>query len=249
MDETKATHYGHRARMKSKFADHSDRVFSDHELLELLLFYAIPRVNVNEVAHRLINELGSLEGVFTAEPERLCRVAGVGKATADYISLIGKVMSRAKSEAPDLKQTFSTLSMIGEFLVQYYRGYTKEKLCVLFFDSRMKLIKLTELDHGGPTEIAASPQQIARDAVIYNASSVLIAHNHPSGNLEPSSADHNLSHLLDITLRSVGVPLIDHLIVGESSFVATMGSSASSVRYNTYSGIYGESFAKEFFNG
>lgn len=248
MDETKATHYGHRARMKSKFAEHSDRVFSDHELLELLLFYAIPRVNVNEVAHRLIEEFGSLEGVLNAEPERLCRVTGVGKATADYISLISKVMHRATHEAPDLKQTFSTLSMIGEFLVQYYSGYTKEKLCVLFFDSRMKLIKLTELECGGPTEIAVSPQQIARDAVIYNAASVLISHNHPSGSLEPSSADHNLSHLLDITLRSVGVPLIDHLIVAGSSFVSTMGSSSSSVRYNTYSGTYGEAFAEEFFN-
>lgn len=248
MSQPQATHSGHRARMKNKFAEHSDSVFSDHELLELLLFYVIPRVNVNEIAHRLIDELGSLEAVLTAEPERLCRVAGVGKATAEYISLIGKVMSRAKRETPDLKQTFSSLSMIGEFLVQYYRGYNKEKLCVLFFDSRMKLIKLVELECGGPTEIAVSPQQIARDAVIYNASSVLISHNHPSGSLEPSSADHNLSHLLDITLRSVGVPLIDHLIVSGSSFVTTMSSSTSSVRYNAYSGTYGETFAKEFFN-
>lgn len=247
MPNTKSTHVGHRARMKSKFSEFSDRVFSDHELLELLLFYAIPRINVNEIAHDLINEFGSLDGVFSAELDRLCRVNGVGKATAEYLYLIGRIMNRTESVSVDVRQTFSTMSSIGEFLVKYYRGYNKEKLCVLFFDSRMKIIKITELDGGGPTEIAVSPQQIARDAVIYNASSVLIAHNHPNGSLEPSAADQNLAHLLDITLRAVGVPLIDHLIVSNAAYIATMATSANSLRYNMYSGAYGATFAKDFF--
>jgi len=247
MPNTKPTHAGHRARMKSKFSEFSDRVFSDHELLELLLFYAIPRINVNEIAHDLINEFGSLDGIFSAEPDRLCRVSGVGKATAEYIFLIGRIMNRAKTVSPDVRQTFSALSSIGEFLVDYFRGCQKEKLCVIFFDSNMKIIKITELDWGSPTEIAVSPQQIARDAVIYNAVSVLIAHNHPGGNLEPSAADHNLTHLLEISLRAVGVPLIEHLIVTEANYVATMAISASSPRYSMYSGSYGATFAKEFF--
>ncbi len=247
MSATNSTHAGHRARMKSKFSQYSDRVFSDHELLELLLFYAIPRINVNEIAHDLINEFGSLDGVFSAEPDRLCRVNGVGKATAEYLYLIGRIMNRTESASPDVRKTFSTMSSIGELLVKYYRGYNKEKLCVLFFDSQMKIIKITELDRGGPTEIAVSPQQIARDAVIYNAVSVLIAHNHPSGNLEPSAADQNLAHLLDITLRAVGVPLIDHLIVSDTAYVTTMTTSQNSPRYNMYSGAYGTTFAKEFF--
>lgn len=247
MSTTPSNHRGHRARMKSKFREFSDRVFSDHELLELLLFYAIPRINVNEVAHDLIDRFGSLEEVFSAEPDQLCTVNGVGRSTADYLSLIGKTISRTQKSSPDLKMTFSSLSSIGEFVVQYFRGCQKEKLCVIFFDSRMKIIKIIELDGGGPTEIAASPQQIARDAVIYNASSVLIAHNHPNDILEPSAADQNLSHLLDVTLRAVGVPLIDHLIVGNATYQGTMSSSANSPRYNMYSGTYGGSFAKEFF--
>lgn len=248
MSNTKSTHTGHRARMKSKFSQFSDRVFSDHELLELLLFHAIPRINVNEVAHDLINEFGSLGAIFAAEPDRLCRVKGVGKATAEYLFLIGRVMSRAENAYPDVRKTFSSLSLVGEFLVKYYHGYAKEKLCVLFFDSKMKIIKITELDQGGPTEIAVSPQQIARDAVICNASSVLIAHNHPGGSLEPSAADHNLTHLLEISLRAIGVPLVEHLIVNESNYIATMSTSAHSLRYNMFSGTYGINFAKEFFN-
>ena len=247
MPNTKSTHAGHRARMKSKFSQFSDRVFSDHELLELLLFYAIPRINVNGIAHDLISEFGSLDGVFSAEPDRLCRVNGVGKATAEYLFLIGRIMNRTKTVSPDVRQTFSTLSSIGEFLVDYFHGCQKEKLCVLFFDSHMKIIKIIELDGGGPTEIAVSPQQIARDAVIYNASSVLIAHNHPSGSLVPSAADHNLTHLVDISLRAVGVPLIEHLIVNGSTYVATMTTSASSLRYSMYSGTYGATFTKDFF--
>lgn len=247
MSVTNSTHNGHRARMKSKFAEFSDRVFSDHELLELLLFYAIPRRNVNEIAHDLINEFGSLGAVFSAEPDQLCRVNGVGKSTAEYLFLIGRTMNRAESPSPDVRQTFYTLSSIGEFLVNYFHGCNKEKLGVLFFDHRMKIIKITELDQGGPTEIAVSPQQIARDSVIYNASSVLISHNHPNGNLEPSAADQNLTHLLDITLRAVGVPLIDHLIVSNTTYIATMATSANSLRYNMYSGTYGGAFAKDFF--
>ncbi|MBR3687235.1 MAG: DNA repair protein RadC [Clostridia bacterium] len=247
MSVTNSSHAGHRARMKSKFSEFSDRVFSDHELLELLLFYAIPRINVNEIAHDLINEFGSLDGVFSAEPERLCRVNGVGKSTVKYLFLIGRVTNRIGNVSPDIRKTFSSISSIGEFLVKYYRGYNKEKLCVLFFDSQMKIIKITELDQGGPTEIAVSPQQIAREAVICNAVSVLIAHNHPSGNLEPSAADQNLAHLLDVTLRVIGVPLIDHLIVSDTVYVTTMATFQNSPRYNMYSGAYGATFAKEFF--
>ena len=249
MSAVKTIHRGHRARMKGKFASLSDRPFSDHELLELLLFYAIPRMNVNEIAHDLINEFGSLGGVFEAEPDRLCRVRGVGRSTAEYLYLIGRTMSRVDNASPDVRRAFSALSAVGEFLISYFRGCQKEMLCVLFFDDRMKIVKITELDQGCPTEIAASPQQIARDAVICNASSVLISHNHPSGSLEPSAADSNFTHLLDISLRAIGVPLIDHLIVSGDSYVATMATSPGSLRYNMYSGVYGGSFAKEFFNG
>ena len=246
MQNKQSPHAGHRARMKRKFSELSDRAFSDHELLELLLFYVIPIKNVNETAHALIDRFGSLEGVLLADSEQLCLVNGIGKASADYLVLIGRTLQRTRAQAADFKQIFSSASLIGEFLVQYFHECRKEKLCAVLFDKQMKLIKIIELECGGPTEVSVSPQNIARAAVMYEASSVLIAHNHPGGCLEPSAADQSLSHLVDVTLRAVGVPLIDHVIVSGSEYAFTMVSSQNTPRYTMYAGIYGATFAKKF---
>ena len=248
MPNTKPIHDGHRSRMYEKLISFGPDVFSDHELLEILLFFSIPRANTNDIAHRLIDKFGSLNGVFLAEIDQLIKVEGVGKHSALNISLVSALMSRIKRKTLPAKKKFNDLSEVGEMLMSYYQGAQTERFCALYFDASMRLIEMSVIAEGTIGNVAVTPSRIAREAVLKGASGVIISHNHPLGSASLSVSDRNTTHIVEASLAAVDVPLIEHIVVGEIGYAPTMMYKMGSVRSSLFSHVYGDAFYKKFYS-
>lgn len=242
------THSGHRDRLKEKFISFGPEIFSDHELLEMLLFFSIPRVNTNGLAHRLIDRFGSLNSVLTAPVDQLVLVEGVGKSSAILISLVGALMCRARRKPISNRKKFSNLREVGEMLTDYYRYLPQERFCALYFDASMRLIETSVIAEGSVGEISVTPSRIAREAVLKGASGVIVAHNHPLGASSLSSSDRNLTHIIEASLAAVEIPLLEHIVVGEVGYAPTMMYMPGSSGAVRSAKIYGDSFLKSFYS-
>ena len=242
------THKGHRDRLKEKFISFGPEIFSDHELLEILLFFSIPRVNTNGLAHRLIDRFGSLNSVLTAPINQLVLVEGMGKSSAILISLVAALMWRARQKPISKRKKFSSLREVGEMLTEYYRNLPYERFCALYFDASMRLIEMSVIAEGAIGEASVTPSRIAREAVLKGASGVIVAHNHPLGASSLSSSDRNLTHIIEATLAALEIPLIEHIVVGEVGYAPTMMYKPGSPGAARNAKIYGDSFAKGFYN-
>jgi DNA repair protein RadC len=216
-------------------------------LIELLLFFSVPRVNTNDIAHRLLDRFGSLELLFQASIDQLTTVEGVGTSSAIIISLIGILMRRSKKSSLSKRKKYSSLEEIGNLLTELFRGLQNERFLALYFDASMRLIEISTVSEGSIGEAAVSPSRITREAVLKGASSVIIAHNHPLGAASLSSSDRNLTHVIEASLAAVDIPLIEHIVVGEVGYAPTMVYKASPVRSALSTKIYGSSFYKEFY--
>lgn len=211
MNEGKNIHSGHRARMIEKFINNPDS-FANHELLEILLFSSLPRVNTNFIAHDLLHTFGSLEKVFSASPEMLMSVKGIGKRSAAEIALIGKIIKRVEGEKkPPIKFGIS-FEHNKEIIVNRFKGCLDEKFIVFLLDE--KLNNITDISYNGTAkEVSGDINEIAKSFAIFKPSFVIIAHNHPSGSVQPSYDDDKATAKFDILCSSHGIKLLDHVIV------------------------------------
>lgn len=242
------THKGHRDRLKEKFISFGPEIFSDHELLEMLLFFSIPRVNTNDLAHRLIDRFGSLNAVLNSPVDQLVLVEGVGKSSAILVSLTGALTSRSRQKPISKRKKFSNLRDVGEMLTDYYRNLPYERFCALYFDASMRLIEMSVIAEGAVGEASVTPSRIAREAVLKGASGVIVAHNHPLGASSLSSSDRNLTHIIEASLAAVEIPLIEHVVVGEVGYSPTMMYKPGSSGAARSARIYGDSFLKGFYS-
>ena len=241
-------HKGHRDRLKEKLISFGPEIFSDHELLEMLLFFSIPRVNTNDLAHRLIDRFGSLNAVLTASIDQLLLIEGIGKGSAILISITGTLMSRARQKPISKRKKFSNLREVGEMLTEYYRNLPNERFCALYFDASMRLIEISVIADGAVGEVSVTPSRIAREAVLKGASGVIVAHNHPLGAASLSLSDRNLTHVIEASLAAVEIPLIEHIVVGEVGYAPTMLFMPDSPGAARRARIYGDAFTKGFYN-
>ena len=218
----KSIHAGHRERVKNGVAEHGFQQLEDHKLLELLLFYSIPREDTNELAHRLLNEFGSLAGVLGAGYEELLLVSGVGKNTALMLSAMSELNVRAAKEKFSDKKRFGKYEDLAEFARSLYINETKEIVYLLCLDSakcRKRICKLTE---GDETAATVDKAKIARLVAQNNCPYNILVHNHPRGGSSPSVSDIDTSRSIAVMLRSMGFSLADHLIVGAEGDVFSM---------------------------
>lgn len=221
-DESKSVHSGHRERTRTRFLVSAGHGFADHEILECLLFFSIPRVNTNEIAHRLLDVFGSLEGVFSADYEKLIAVKGCKQSTAFLIKLVGHIIMRINFSPYRDKKNFKSIVEVGEFLIAYFKGLSEEHFAVMLFDSAMNLLEFCDMSKGGANGASADPVNVARLALNQNASVVIIAHNHLSGNTIPGSADKELTNKINASLSAIGVHLLDHVIVSGNAYSTTL---------------------------
>ncbi len=245
----KNIHKGHRERMRNRFYASDASALEDHELLEMFLFYVNSRVNTNDIAHRLIQEFGSLRAIFNAPPERLCAVLGVGESTALFFSLFSELRKRIRMEKYSSKVFKATsLSEVGEYLMTYYTDMDHEQLCAMLMDSSLKLIKFEVISNGGINGTAFDVPSFVKYALNSRAAYVILAHNHPSGNCDLSPEDVDVTARLERALSAVEIALLEHIIVGDVTFVPTMQLRSRGLRLTTSKEFLSPEMLRKFYN-
>lgn len=208
-----AEHAGHRQRMRERFLSDGLQGFAPHEVLELILFFAIPQRNVNPLAHQLIDRFGSLHGVLEAPVEELEKVEGVGRYAAVLLSLFSHVSRRLSISREGERRFIGNRQLASEHCFQLLRGLREEHFYAVCLDARLCLIRDVFISRGTLNEVPAYPRLVAEAVLRYNAHSVVLCHNHPGGNMLPSQKDLEITRTLGGMLSALGVVLADHVVV------------------------------------
>lgn len=216
----KHNHQGHRKRLKERFRQTGFAGFEKHEMLELLLFYSIPQKDTNDLAHDLIEQFGSLSGVFDASYENLLKVNGISDNSATLIKMIPQLANAYLNGRNDPGMILDSVEKAGAFLLSKYVGATNERVYLLCLDNKLKLLNCALVGEGSLNRVNFHPRQIIQKALQCSASTIILGHNHPYGTALPSDADilmtrqlYEMAQVLDITLR-------DHIIVAGDDFVS-----------------------------
>lgn len=224
-------HKGHRARLKERFLNEGLEHFADHNTLELLLFYAIPQKDTNELAHALIAKFGSLSGVFDASYEELVKINGVGDNAATLIKLIPQTARKYQISRQSPDMTLNTVEKAGAYLLPRFIGARVEIVLLLCLDSRKRLVSCEQVGEGTVSVAQTQTRRVVELALAHNAASVILAHNHLSGNALPSQEDQITTLKLRAALEGVGVTLDDHIIVADDDFVSLAQSGLLMKKY------------------
>ncbi|MDD4797029.1 MAG: DNA repair protein RadC, partial [Eubacteriales bacterium] len=192
--------------------------FQPHEVVELLLFYAIPRRNTNELAHALMAYFGSLSRIFNAPMEDLMAVPGIGQNAAVFLSMLPKVWRLYRQDSSRTASALDTYQRAGEYAVDLFIGRAREGLALLTLDASCRLLRDHMLHEGTVNEVTVHPRLIVETVLRDNASQVLLAHNHPGGSLKPSNADLLFTRRVALALAPIDVDVADHLIVCDDRF-------------------------------
>lgn len=219
--EEKQLHQGHRQRMRERFLQSEPDSFADHEILEMLLYYALPRRDTNGTAHALIEELGSLTNVLEADALRLTGIEGVSEGTALYLNLLGEVAKRytvSKFDPVDKTPVFDTPEKIAAFLAPRFLGLTVERAYLLLFDNGMHLLDCFHVGDGSVSRVCLSLRRIAERALAKNAAAAVLAHNHPGGLAIPSGDDRTFTRQLSEALKLLELPLLEHFVFADHSY-------------------------------
>ena len=219
---------GHRKRVKDAYLQNGFDAAADHNVLELILFYAIPRKDVKELAYAILNHFGGdLNAVFRAEVNELMRVNGVGENTAILLSTYGKVTERLNVQKNRKIKAFHSYPEQKEYVSNLLQGLPTERIMMITLDNAGHIIRTHTLSEGGVNRADVSARTIVTKAVEDKASAVLLAHNHPHGDFLPSESDATFTSRCCKLLRAIDVQLLDHIIVGEEGAL----SLANDMRY------------------
>ena len=216
-------HDGHRQRKKTQFLQQGLESFADHEVLELLLYYAIPRRDTNELAHRLLQKFGTLRGVFQASTEELQQVEGVGENAAVFLTLLPAVASRLQQET-FRDRVLNSVESAGAFFLYLLASERREVLYQVNLDAKGKLLNYRRLSSGTAAMTPVSVREVVENALHADASRVLLGHNHPSGVALPSEEDRQVTLQIQQALSTMGIVLSDHIVVADGDFVSMAAS-------------------------
>lgn len=194
----------------------------EHELLEMMLFFIIPRGNTNHIAHELIKKFDTAYGAITADPKELIKIDGIGTRAAEFLNklpMIMKAIIRAKHSYIDSKITkHERLENLNELIQAQYIDTDMERVIALYLNSSYKLVKLSVLNDGSFDSVLFDRGKVVREAVLCGAANVVLSHNHPSGLVFPSEADRQITGEIAASLKEVDIKLLDHIIVGGSDY-------------------------------
>ncbi|MDO4892584.1 MAG: JAB domain-containing protein [Eubacteriales bacterium] len=218
-DSKKSEHSGHRERLRRRFIDNGLDGFEEHQALELYLFYAIPRRDTNPLAHRLLERYRNIGGVCDAPIDELERDFGLSESAATLLKLMPE-MSRLYNESKLSDTNLIDPETVGDMIARRFIGRTSEAVALLLGSAKGKILYFDIVAKGSVSSSDFPLRRIVDLAIRHNARTAYIAHNHPSGSLLPSRADIDVTKLLDSTLSSVGVHLLDHFIVADNEYAS-----------------------------
>ena len=211
----RAAHYlGHRDRLRERALAGGLPALPDYEVLELLLFRAIPRGDVKPLAKALLARFGSLAAVLGASAEELKTVSGVGEAAALELKLVQEAALRAARAAASKRPVISSWSALLAYVKQALAHEAREQFRVLFLDKKNQLIADEVMNRGTVDHAPVYPREVARRALELSASAVILVHNHPSGDPTPSAADVDMTRQVAEALKALRIAIHDHLVAG-----------------------------------
>ena len=213
-------HDGHRQRLKNRFREEGLDHFEEHEVLELLLYYTIPRKDTNPIAHELLHRFGSLAQVLDARPEELAKVPGMGDSAATFLSLITSVGRYYLVNRTIQETILPSIEKCGQYLVPFFHGRRNEMVYILCLDAKCKVLCCKEMGEGSVNSAGVPIRRIVETALGANATSVILAHNHPSGFALPSGEDVQTTKRVAMALDAVEIQLVDHIVVADDDFVS-----------------------------
>ena len=222
-------HDGHRNRLKERFLKEGLDGFSEIQVLELVLFYCIPRKDTNPIAHALLEHFGGFSQVLEAPVEELKRIPGMGESSAAFLRLITETGRYYMVHRSTQASVLPTLEQCAEYMVPFFFGRRLETVFLLCLDAKCKVLCCKEVGEGSVNSAGISVRRIVETALGANASSVVLAHNHPSGVALPSGEDIQTTRRIAMALSAVEITLVDHIVVADEDYVSM---AQSGVRFD-----------------
>ena len=209
---------GHRQRLRERFEQSGLNGFHDHEVIELLLSYAIPRRDVKPLAKELLARFGSLSAVVDAPVAHLKQVEGVGSHASVLLAMVPRLMDRYVQDRWKRSESFNSTRDAVQFLSSLLGTQRAEVFCILALNSQNALIAAEEIQRGSVNRTAVFPRLVVEACLKHRATAVILAHNHPGGDPNPSSADRQLTRRLKRLLSDLDIQVHDHIIVAGRAY-------------------------------
>lgn len=210
----------HRTRLRSRFMDGGAQAMPDYELLELILFRAIPRQDVKPLARRLLDQFGDFNRVITAPRERLAAQHGVGEAVVQELKIVEAAAQRMARSKVLHKDAISSWDALLDYCHTVMSHLIHEQFRVLFLDRKNILIADEEQAKGTVDHVPVYPREVAKRALELDASAIILVHNHPSGDPSPSESDITMTRQIEQACNALSITVHDHLIIGKSQEVS-----------------------------
>lgn len=223
MDE-KNVHHGHRQRLKNRFINEGLAGFNEINVVELLLFYCVPRQDTNVLAHRLLDAFGSLDKLMEASAEELERVEGIGSHISTFFQLLPQVSRYYHRLRASRTEVMETIDDCGEYMLPLFMDQKNEMVYLLCMDAKRKVLSCDFIGEGSVNSASVPIRRIVEMALKAGASVVVLGHNHPSGLALPSGEDVETTKHLAKGLRAVDIILFDHLVFADDEYVSMVQS-------------------------
>lgn len=215
-DPSANPHKMHRDRTRNRFLKEGLDSFEPHNVLELLLFYSIPRKDTNNLAHTLLDEFGTLDHVFDASYEDLCAIKGITKNTAVLFKMIPQLFRQYMDTKLRPDEVYDTTEKRFEFFIPKFIGRTVETLFIAALDGSDHIITYQLLDEGNFNQVPMIASNVVKFALKHQSDRIILSHNHPLGVAAPSRDDLYTTSSLRKALCEIGILLEDHIIIGKN---------------------------------
>ena len=221
----KPSYIGHRERIKNKFKSEGLKPFLDHEVLELLLTYSIPRKDTKKLAWKLIKSFGSFNGVLDASAFELQKTEGIGPQSAMLINIVREIITRYSYGEVKKRRSISNQEELYNYCMTHLQNKKQEFFEVLFLDVKTRLIATEVIAEGNIDSAAVSIRKIMELVLKHGAKYIICVHNHPSGDPSPSGEDVFITEQLKTVLEGLSVHVADHIIVGAGKIYSLLSKS------------------------
>lgn len=209
---------GHRGRLREKFLESGLSGFHDYEVIELLLTLGTPQKDCKDPAKAALKRFKTLQGVFEASSRELCEVVGIGPKNQLGLKLIKAVADRYLNRKLENQDVVSNSRALFQYLTHHLRDKDRECFEVVFLDAKNRVIGADTLFKGTLTASSVYPREVVRAALDHRAAALIFAHNHPSGDPDPSPEDMALTRELIFACRTMGITVHEHLVIGNGNY-------------------------------